>query len=251
VKEWPVIGERLYAFWSLASQNLVAAAQKIGPELKAAGSWALSGVAGAGLGILSFVIAIIISGMLLANADKCTSMAERLAVRIAGEQGADFASIAGGTVRSVAQGVLGVAFIQAVLAGIGLLVMGVPAAGLWALLVMLLAIVQLPALLVLGPIIVYVFSVSSTVPAVIFMIYMILVSLSDSVLKPLLLGRGVELPMLVILIGAIGGMMLSGIVGLFVGAVILALGYKLFVAWLDRDATTGEPETAAAEAGSK
>ena len=131
--------------------------------------------------------------------------------------------------RSVAQGVLCVAFIQAILAGIGLLVMDVPGAGLWALLVLIVAVIQLP------PIMIYVFSVADTLPAVIFTIWGILVSGSDAFLKPLLLGRGLDIPMLVILIGAFGGMMLYGIIGLFIGAVVLAIGYKLFVAWLSRE----------------
>ena len=106
---------------------------------------------------------------------------------------------------------------------------GVPYAGIWSLLVLFLAIVQLPTIIILGPIIVYVFTITSTVPAVLFMIWSLLVGVSDSFLKPLLLGRGLETPMLVILLGAIGGMILSGIIGLFVGAVVLAVGYELFL----------------------
>jgi predicted PurR-regulated permease PerM len=125
--------------------------------------------------------------------------------------------------------------IQALLASLGLLVVGVPGAGLWALLVLILAIVQLPTILVLGPIIVYVFSTSTTVAAVVFAIWSILVGISDAFLKPLLMGRGVDVPMLVIFIGAIGGFMTSGIIGLFIGAIILALGYKLYLIWLEQD----------------
>ena len=155
--------------------------------------------------------------------------------RLAGEQGEEFADLSGATIRSVVQGVLGIAIIQSVLAGIGLIAVEVPAAGLWALIVLFLAVIQLPPLLVLGPIIFYVFSVTETTPAVLFMIWSILVSVSDTFLKPLLLGRGVEVPMLVILLGAIGGMMLSGLIGLFVGSVVLSLGYKVFQAWLNND----------------
>jgi predicted PurR-regulated permease PerM len=163
-----------------------------------------------------------------------------LASRLTGERGEEFAMLATKTVRSVAQGVLGVALIQCLLAGVGLLAAGVPGAGLWALLVLLLAIVQLPPILILAPIIVYVFSVSSTTVAVIFMIWSIAVSMSDAFLKPLLLGRGVQVPMLIILVGAIGGMIHSGIIGLFVGAVVLALGYELFKAWLQEGQQTTE-----------
>ncbi|MFZ0255519.1 MAG: AI-2E family transporter [Gammaproteobacteria bacterium] len=235
VAGWPLVGERLHAFWRLASENLVAAIEQTAPQLKALGGWLLSALGGLGVGVLQFIVAIIIAGILLANDEGGKATVRRIATRLAGEQGAEFADIAGATVRSVAQGVLGVALIQAMLAGIGMLVVDVPGAGLWALLVLLLAIVQLPPILVLGPVIVYVFSVESTLPAVVFTIWSLIVGASDSFLKPLLLGRGVNIPMLVILIGAIGGMILSGVIGLFVGAVVLAVGYKLFIAWLYRD----------------
>ena len=236
VATWPVIGKPLDRIWSLASVNLEEALKQLEPHLKAFSSWLLSVVAGAGMGVLQFVIAIIIAGVLLAKASGGQRTARAIFIRLAGDRGEELADLAGATVRSVARGVLGVALIQALLAGIGLIAAGVPGAGFWALIVLLLAIVQLPALLILGPIIVYVFSVETTVTAVVFMIWSIIVSASDSFLKPLFLGRGVEVPMLVILIGAIGGMILSGIIGLFVGPIILAISYTLFMAWLDEGA---------------
>ena len=131
------------------------------------------------------------------------------------------------------RGILGVASIQAVLAGIALLLANVPAAGLWTLLILIMAVIQIPTLLLLGPIIFYVFATNSMVVSVIFGIWMLAVGFSDNVLKPILLGRGVDVPMLVIFMGAIGGFILQGIIGLFVGAVLLSVGYKLFQLWLD------------------
>ena len=139
------------------------------------------------------------------------------------------------TIRSVAKGVLGVAIIQALLSGVGLAIMGVPAPGLWAGAVLILAIIQLPPLIVLGPIAFWVFSIADPVPATIFAVYAFIVSISDAFLKPMFLGRGMEIPMLVILLGAIGGAILSGIIGLFVGAVVLALGYEILKAWMATD----------------
>ena len=236
VRSWPVIGEPLYEFWSLASNNLVAALSRITPYLKKFGIPLLSGAAGAGVGILKFVVSIIIAGVLLANAAGGGRAARAIAARLTGEQGTKVVELAMATVRSVTLGILGVALIQAFLASLGFLAVGVPGAGLWALLVLILAVVQLPTILVMGPIIVYVFSTSSTLIAVVFAIWSVLVGISDTFLKPLLMGRGVDVPMLVIFIGAIGGFMRSGIIGLFVGAIILALGYKLFLAWLNEDA---------------
>lgn len=235
IRTWPAIGEPLYEFWGLASNNLSTALGKMAPQLKAFGSWLLSAAAGTGAGILKFVFAIIISGVLLARANAGSQAANAIAARLADDRGAEFVDLAEATVRSVTRGIVGVALIQSVLAGLGCLVVGVPGAGLWAFLVLLLAVVQLPPILVLGPIIVYVFYTASTFTAVVFAIWSILVAGCDSFLKPLLMGRGVDVPMLVIFIGAIGGFIFHGIIGLFIGAIILALGYKLFLAWMKEE----------------
>jgi len=120
-----------------------------------------------------------------------------------------------------------------VLAAIGMVAVGVPAAILWTLMVLVCAVSQLPVIIILGPVAAFVFSANETTPAVIFLVWATLVSVSDSFLKPMLMGRGVDIPMLVILIGAIGGMMLSGIIGLFVGAIVLAIIYTLFMSWIE------------------
>jgi predicted PurR-regulated permease PerM len=236
VRSWPIIGEPLYQFWSLGSDNLKTALGRMPPQLKNFGIELLSAAANAGAGILMFVVSIIIAGVLLANSDRGSQAARTLATRLTGDKGIEFVELGEATVRSVGQGILGVALIQTILAGIGLLVVGVPGAGFWALLVLILSIVQLPPLLILVPIIVYVFSTSSTITAVLFAIWGLIVGTSDTFLKPLLMGRGVDVPMLVIFIGAIGGFMRAGIIGLFVGAIVLVLGYKLFLAWISADA---------------
>lgn len=235
IKSWPIIGETLHNFWHLSSENLTAAVSKLAPHLKVFGLWVLNTAAGAGFAIVSFVIAIIIAGVLLANGERGVQVARAIGVRLAGERGIELVQLSGSTVRSVARGILGVAIIQSILAGLGCLVVGVPAAGLWALLVLILAVVQLPTILILGPIIIYVFYTASTVPAVLFAIWSILVGGCDSFLKPLLMGRGVDVPMLVVFIGAIGGFILNGIIGLFIGAIIFSLGFKLFHVWLNED----------------
>ncbi len=246
VRSWPVVGEPIYKFWSLGSNNLGAVLSKMAPQLKKYGIRLLSTAAEAGVGMLMSVVSIIIAGVLLANADGGRQAAHAFAKRVAGERGAMAVELAGATVRSVAVGILGVALIQTFLAGLGFLVVGVPGAGFWAFLVLILAVVQLPTIIVLLPIIVYVFSASSTVTAVVFAIWSILVGISDAFLKPLLMGRGVDVPMLIIFIGAIGGFVASGIIGLFVGAIIFALGYKLFLLWLNED-TQPEPESSKSE----
>jgi predicted PurR-regulated permease PerM len=241
VASWPLIGARVSAFWNLASQNLQAAAVELKPQLIGLGSWLLSSATSAAFALLQFVFSIVVAGVMLAHAQGGGRVTRALATRLAGERGAEYADLAGATVRSVAQGVIGVALIQSTLAGIALVIVGVPAAGLWALLVLVLAIVQLPPLLILGPIIVYVFYTASTVTAIVFGIWCAAVSFSDSLLKPLLLGRGLEVPMLVILLGAIGGVVSAGIIGLFIGSVGLALGHQLFTAWISEEVERAAP----------
>jgi len=235
VTHWPVIGESLYGFWALASTNLEEALGQVGPYLKTAGTWLLKMAAGAGLGILEFIFAIVIAGVLLANARGGSVAVDAIASRLAGERGPEFADIAQTTVRSVARGILGVALIQSILAGLGFLAVGLPAAGLLALICLLLAVIQIGIFPILIPVVIHVFATSDTVTAVIFAIWCLIVGLTDNVLKPFLLGRGAPVPMVVIFVGAIGGFLASGIIGLFVGAVVLSLGYTLFLAWLHEE----------------
>jgi predicted PurR-regulated permease PerM len=233
VADWPIVGEGLHALWATASQNLEAALGQARPLLKATGQWILSKSAAAGFGIVMFALSIVIAGVLLSYGDPVKATSRRIARRLVGERGDELIDLTRDTVESVTLGILGVALIQGVLAGIGMLVAGVPAAGLWALLVLLMAVIQIPTVLLLGPIVVYVFATSSTVIAILFAVWSLTVAFSDNVLKPVLLGRGVDVPMLVIFMGAIGGFILEGIIGLFAGAVVLAVGFTLFKAWLE------------------
>jgi len=234
VKDWPLIGEKTHSIWTEVSSNLEKALIHYQPQLKTAGEAFVSAAAGLGGGILMFVLSIIISGVLVANAAAAYQVTIKIFTRLTNaEHGQEYTNLSKATIRSVAQGVLGVAAIQAVLSALGMMVMDVPAWGLWSLIILVLAIAQLPPILVLGFVMAYVFSVAETTPAVIFAIYSIIVSGSDGFLKPMFLGRGMSTPMLVILLGAIGGMMMSGIIGLFVGAIVLALGYELFMKWLN------------------
>lgn len=233
VRNWPFIGEPIAKIWNLASTNLSDALMLVQPQLKAVGAWLVNAAASAGLGMVMFVFAFVIAGILLAHSAGSYLLSHGIAKRLVGERGDDFANLAEATIRSVARGVLGVAVIQALLAGLGFIFAGVPGAGIWALLCLILAVVQLGVGLIIIPAIIYVFTTGDTLTAVIFLVWNVLVLVLDNVLKPLLMGRGVDVPMMVIFLGAIGGMLMSGIVGLFVGAIVLALGYKLFQAWLN------------------
>ena len=244
VADWPVIGEKTFEVWSDAAKNLPQTAAQYEEQLRAMGQRVFGFASGMLIGVLQFVLSTIIAGALLMQASGGYRATREIMASLVGTANGDrFTDMSISTVRSVVKGVLGVAVIQALLAAVGLLVAGIPAAGIWAGAVLVVAIIQLPPILVLGPIAFWYFSVAAPVPATIFLVFSIIVSLSDAVLKPMLLGRGVETPMLVILIGAIGGAMMSGIVGLFIGAVVLALGYELLVAWMAPDAPEPEAET--------
>lgn len=232
VRDWPIIGERVYALWSDAATNLSDFVDAHRAQIRNVAVAALTRLAGAGIGAIQFLVSILIAAAFLHFADGLTVAMQSLFNRLAGREGEGLRRLSVATIRSIAVGVLGIAAIQALLGGLGVAAVGVPGAGVWALLILMVAIMQLPPLLVLLPIAGYVFSVETTFVAVAFTVWSILVSFADMVLKPLLLGRGVEAPMIVILIGAIGGMITSGIVGLFVGAVVLGLGFKLLQVWL-------------------
>ena len=246
IKEWPLVGEKLYDLWVEASKDLQKVAGQYSEQIKNLSSTILSAAAGIGGSILQFIVSLIIAVVFMAKSTAMHQGVSTLMRRLMNDNGERTIATTIATIRSVATGVLGVAFIQALLSGIGLLIADVPGAGIWAIAVLLFAIAQLPPILVLGPIAAYYFSVADTTPAVIFLIFSIIVSMSDAFLKPLFLGRGMDIPMLVILLGAIGGMLLSGIIGLFVGAVVLALGYQLMMDWLAHQqvpASTNKEET--------
>lgn len=229
VSEWPVIGEPLYDIWLLSSSNVEKAIIKFTPQLKKFAPKLLSAASGVVISLLLFIVSILIAGALLTS-DKASDgkVVKTIFTNLIGKQGENFVELSVTTIRNVVQGVVGVAVIQAILAGVGIWAIGIPAAGLWAIIVMILAIMQLPLPLILAPLVIYAFTITETTPAVIFLIWGVFVSVCDTFLKPMFLGRGADVPMLAILLGAIGGMLLYGIIGLFVGAVILTLSYKVF-----------------------
>ncbi|AQA19500.1 AI-2E family transporter [Halioglobus japonicus] len=254
VANWPVVGEDVYNAWSAASENLPAFIQANKTSLESLITSGMSAAKSTVGTVLLFLGSLIVAGIMMAFGHSANDAMENIVTRIVGpKHGAEVHNLATMTTRSVAAGVLGVAFIQAVLVGIGLLGAGVPAAGLLALVVLLLAIMQLPAALVVIPVVIWIFKNgdNSQVMAIVWSVYLVVAGLADNVLKPMLLGRGVEAPMPVILLGALGGMMSMGFVGLFVGAVILAVGYQLFMKWVAMHEAEEAAEAAAAAASNE
>jgi predicted PurR-regulated permease PerM len=238
IATWPIVGKPLSDLWSLASNNIPAALRSLAPQLKEAANGLLSAAAGVGLGVLQFLVSILVAGFLLASSGQGARVSRKFAIHLFGNKGAEYEALAGATIRSVTTGILGVALIQSLLAGLGFLVVRLPGAGLWALLFLIAAVLQVGSLALI-PAVIYVFATASTAKAVAFLIWCIVVALMDNVLKPLLLGRGVPVPIVVVFLGAIGGFLAIGIIGLFVGPIVLSVGYKLFLAWLDEDIELG------------
>ncbi|HKK22898.1 MAG TPA: AI-2E family transporter [Pseudohaliea sp.] len=237
VAGWPVIGPQLHAAWTEAAADSTTFIAEHRQQLRSIARWAMGAAGSSVATLLFFTGAFIIAGVMMAYAESGTGALERLVRRAAGEErGQRLHTLSVATTRSVAAGVVGVAFIQAVLFGAGFLLAGIPAAGLLALAALILGIVQLPALVFTLPAIAWLWvgSDHGTVANVAFTVYFLAAGLADNILKPLLLGRGVDAPMPVILLGAIGGMVSSGLMGLFTGAVLLATGYQLLMAWVDR-----------------
>jgi predicted PurR-regulated permease PerM len=233
VAGWPLVGESLHAIWLKASVNIEAVLKQFAPQLKSLGSWLLSAAAGAGFGLIQFALSILVAGLLLANAGPSRRYTSAFATRLAGDKGVEFVEIAGKTVNGVTRGILGVAIIQGILAGLGFLVAGIPGAGLWAFVAMVLAIIQIGILPVTLPAIIYVFATAEPLTGILFLIWNIVISTADNILKPLLMGKGAAVPIPIIFIGALGGFMASGILGLFTGAIILSIGYTLYLAWIE------------------
>ncbi|WP_427310193.1 AI-2E family transporter [Cupriavidus sp. H39] len=235
VASWPLVGQRLYDVWLQAASDLTGVIQAHAPQVKEISLVVLGAAAGIGKGLLIFVFALIIGGIFMAYGEAGNRSAVQIAARIFGpERGQRVASLCTATIRAVAQGVVGIAFIQMLLIGVAFVIKGVPAAGVLAMAVLLLGIAQLPATLITVPVIIFVFAnEGASMATIIFAVYVFVAGLADNVLKPLLLGRGVDVPMPVVLIGALGGMVTGGVIGLFIGPVMLAVGYQLFWQWVE------------------
>lgn len=240
VKEWPVVGEKLYETWQSASVNGKQLVIKYQDQLLKVGKKIGTGILSAVGGVAQIVISLLIAGVLLAigGAGEWT---RKLFRKLAGNKGDELAEMIVKTVGSVVKGIIGVALILALLNGIILLFAGIPYAGIWTLIVFVLGILQIPLFFVTVPIIIYMFATKEPMPAVLWTVLLLVAGLSDNVLKPILLGKGAPVPMLVIFIGVIGGFIFSGFIGLFTGAIIMSVGYKLFVGWIN-SGTEAKPE---------
>jgi len=248
IESWPIVGRKIYDLWSRAHADLPGLVQSMQPKIGQLARKALAVVASIGLGVLQFLASFIVAGILMAYGEAGARGSRAIFERIiGGGRGGPFAKLSTATIRAVAQGVIGIAFVQALLVGFALLLARVPWAGVLAAITLVLSIAQVPALIVTVPVIGYIWSSGNygTGAAVTHTVILLLAGMADNVLKPLMLGRGVDAPMPVVLLGALGGMATGGILGMFVGATLLALGYQIFVGWVatNPDAHSSVSET--------
>jgi len=230
----PLVGPKIHAVWNQASNNLPEFTKQYGPQLASFTRRMVGAAGGMVTTVLGLILAVIFAAITLAYAERARAFMVALLARIAGSRARaeHYMDVIGATVRSVANGVIGVAFVQALLCGIGFFAIGIPGAGILSLLAMALGVLQVPVVLVTLPAIIFGFSVKSTTVAILFTVWFIIAGLSDAFLKPLMIGHGLEVPMPVILLGVIGGVIAYGLVGLFIGAVLLAVGWVLMMEWL-------------------
>lgn len=253
VQSWPLVGKKVYTVWNQAATDLPSLLEKMQPQLANFAKAVLGVVAGIAGDVFKFIGSMAIAGIMLAFGESGSAAMMGVMRRFAGaEKASELHKLSTTTIRSVATGVIGVAFIQALLLGIGFIGAGIPMAGILAVVVLLFGIAQLPAAVISLPAIAYLWwSGDSTVMNVIWTIYLLVAGMADNVLKPLLLGRGVDAPMPVILLGALGGMVSAGLLGLFLGAVLLALGYQLFMAWIAEEQSADPESGSVKEAGAR
>jgi len=246
LQDIPVVGPKIHALWGQASTDMPAFSHKFAPQLASFTKWLIAQAGGMFAAVLALVLAVIFAAITLAYAESTREFIAAILTRISGSaaRGRHYMSVIGATVRSVANGVIGVAFVQALLCGVGFFVVGIPGAGILSLLAMGLGVLQVPVILVTLPAIIYAFSVHTTTIAILFTVWFVIAGLSDAVLKPMMIGHGLEVPMPVILLGVIGGVMAYGLVGLFFGAVLLSVGWVLLREWLDEpEASATDPAT--------
>ncbi len=235
IADLPFVGEEVFHAWNEAATDLPAFIQSMQPKIGNLAKKSLEMVAAMGTHVFKFLFSLIVAGIIMAYGKSGAASALNIFRRILGESKAgEFTQLCTATIRAVALGVIGVALIQAILIGLSLVIAGIPAAGILAVITLILGIAQIPAALVTLPAIIYIWASGdySSGLAIAYSILLFAAGLADNVLKPLLLGRGVDAPMPVILLGALGGMVSSGILGMFLGATLLALGYQIFMGWV-------------------
>ena len=235
--EWlagiPLVGAKLTDLWlQLGVAEAKGLLAKAAPYAAESGKWLLAEAGGFGMMVLQFLLIVLLSAVLYANGEAAASSARRFGQRLAGARGENSIILAGQAIRGVALGVGVTAIAQTVLGGIGLAIAGVPFASLLSAVMLMLCIAQLGPSLVLFPAVGWLFWSGDTGWGVFLLVWSLIVGTMDNFLRPMLIKKGADLPLLLIFAGVIGGMLGFGLIGLFVGPVVLAVTYTLLEAWM-------------------
>ncbi len=229
--EWQPLGPALHAFWSQSSGNLTAFFKDYGHEIAGVGTFLLGSALHVVLSVIGFSVAVVLAGFLLNPGPGLAVRAQSLADNVFGARGAHVLDLTGRTIGNVAQGVIGVSLLQALLIGAGLMVAGVPAYGLLTLVAAVLGVIQIGQTVLVAPILIWAWIERDPTSAILLGIWLVPIGLIDNLLKPMLMARGLDTPMPVILLGVLGGTLSYGLIGLFLGPIVLAVFYEVLLAW--------------------
>ena len=242
----PLVGARAASQWQqIAALSREELATRLSPYLGGVVRWVAQQVGGLGMLLGQIVLTVLISSVLYATGESAAAMALRFGARLAGEQGEQAIRLAGQAIYGVALGVVLTAFVHAVLAGIGLAVVGVPFAMMLTALMFFLAIVQVGVVPVLLSAVGWLYWTGDTTWGTVLLVWTLLVAPVDNILRPILIKKGADLPLLLIIVGVVGGLLAFGIIGLFVGPVVLAVAYTLFTAWINQEGAISRTEKTA------
>jgi predicted PurR-regulated permease PerM len=240
----PWIGDDIARGWEqMRTLSAGALAQRAAPYAAALVRWFLAQVSGVGLLFVQFLLTVLIAALMWARGERIVDVVLRFSARLAGERGVAVARLAGQAIRGVAYGIVLTALIQAILAGIGLAIAGVPFAALLTAAVFILTVAQLGPIFVLAPAVVWIFTSGNTGWGIFLLIWTLFVVTMDNFLRPWLIKRGADLPLLLIFAGVVGGLIAFGVIGIFVGPVVLAVSWTLLRAWIDESDTAPAPAT--------
>jgi predicted PurR-regulated permease PerM len=238
----PFFGTRLSVRWQDWTEHPEALVAGIQPSMEEAASWIVSKAGGLGATIVQFALTVLLSGIFYASGEKAARSVLRFLRRLAGERGESVGRLAGKAVRAVALGIVVTAVVQTILAGAGFLLASVPFAGVLTAVVFILCIAQVGPLFVVAPATIWLYMSGATGRGTVLLVFSILAITLDNVIRPLLIKKGADLPLLLIMAGVIGGVIGFGVVGLFIGPVLLAVTWTLFVSWTnDLDPTPVVP----------
>jgi predicted PurR-regulated permease PerM len=237
VKLWPLVGDTVYTYWDEASKNLASAIAPLAPQLRPAGEAVLVAAGSAGMGTLKFLLSVIITGFLFPPGPTLLAATKTFARKVDAIQGEAFVDLSGATIRAISRGVIGLSLLQAALAAVGMTAVGTPGAGVITAVIIALGVVQIGPWVVCIGLIVWGWLNLTAGPAIAFTLCMLAVGLSENILKPFALSHGLKTPMPVTFIGVIGGVLVHGIGGLFVGPVVLAVAWELAKTWIEEPAS--------------